>query len=361
LLENILAHPSLPLSEIPLLTVAEEQLLLTQWNETTTDFPSDKCLHQLFEEQVERTPDAVAVVSEDERVSYRELNQRANRLAHYLRRLGVCADELVGICVKRSVMMVVGVLGIMKAGGGYVALDGEYPLERLSFMMEDAGIRVLLTDEEMARRLPEHGARAVYLDRDWGSIERDSVNNPSSLNSGESVAYAIYTSGSTGRPKGILVPQRAVNRLVCNTNYIKLDQSDRVAQASNFAFDAATFEIWGALVHGAQLVIMTKDVVLSSSEFCFSRRPFLIISRGSLPKRSALYAICCSEAKRLIQGGPERCFGVQRRSACFMFMVQPRALLSPLGIRCLMSLKMRRPFPSVARSQIRRRIFWTSI
>jgi amino acid adenylation domain-containing protein len=267
LLENILAHPSLPLSEIPLLTVAEEHLLLTQWNETTADFPSDKCLHQLFEEQVERTPDAVAVVSEDERVSYRELNQRANRLAHYLRRLGVCADELVGICVKRSVMMVVGVLGIMKAGGGYVPLDGEYPLERLSFMMEDAGIRVLLTDEEMARRLPEHGARVVYLDRDWGSIERESVNNPSSLNSGESVAYAIYTSGSTGRPKGIVVPQRAVNRLVCNTNYIKLDQSDRVAQASNFAFDAATFEIWGALVHGAQLVIMTKDVVLSSSEF----------------------------------------------------------------------------------------------
>jgi amino acid adenylation domain-containing protein len=267
LLQNIVAQTSLPLSDIPLLTVEEEHQLLYVWNQTAADYPSDKCLHELFEEQVERTPDAVAVVSEDEQVSYRELNRRANRLAHYLRSLGVGADHLVGICVERSVKMVVGVLGIMKAGGGYVPMDGESPPERLRFMMEDGEIGVLLTEQKLAWRLPEHRARAIYLDRDWKAIERESADNRSSVNSGESVAYTIYTSGSTGRPKGILVPHRAVSRLVCNTNYIKLDQSDRVAQASNFAFDAATFEIWGALVHGAQLVIVSKDELLSSSEF----------------------------------------------------------------------------------------------
>jgi amino acid adenylation domain-containing protein len=270
LLEAIVANPRQSISQLPLLTATERQQLLVNWNNTFVEYPQDKCIHQLFEEQVERSPNAVAVVFEGEQLTYRELNTRANQLAHYLQTLGVGAEVLVGICVERSLEMVVGLLGILKAGGAYVPLDPDYPQERLSFMFADTQLKVLLTQEKLVESLIPNQARVVCLDTHWQSISLENQNNFNSTVSSENLSYVIYTSGSTGTPKGVAVTHQAVNRLVKNTNYIQLTPSDRVAQAANIAFDAATFEIWGALLSGAKLVIITKSVLLSPPEFAFN-------------------------------------------------------------------------------------------
>lgn len=176
-------------------------------------------------------------------------------------------NSLVGICVERSLEMVVGLLGILKAGGAYVPLDPAYPPERLTFMLEDAQVPVLLTQARLVESLPKYQGRVVCVDTDWEVIERQSQENPISKVKPDNLAYVIYTSGSTGKPKGVTVSHRAVNRLVLNTNYISFQPKDIVAFASNFSFDAATFEIWGAFLNGAKLVVITKDVALSPQDF----------------------------------------------------------------------------------------------
>ena len=263
MLEGIAADPQQRLADLPVLRAKERQQLLVEWNRTQMDYPKDASIHQLFEAQVERTPEAVAVVFGDQQLTYGELNRRANCLAHYLRSLGVRPDVLVGICVERSLEMIVGLMGILKAGGAYVPLDPAYPSERLAFMLSDSQVPVLLTQQQLVEKLPKHQAHVVCLDSDWKAIAPHSEQNPKSEVSAEHLAYVIYTSGSTGKPKGVCVSHRAVNRLVLNTNYVKLEPCDRVAQASNCSFDAATFEIWGALLQGARLVGIAKDVALS--------------------------------------------------------------------------------------------------
>jgi amino acid adenylation domain-containing protein len=281
LLEGIVANPQTRIADLPLLSEAERHQLLVEWNDTQTDYPNHQCIHQLFEAQVEKTPDATAVIYEDKQFTYRELNSRSNQLAHYLQELGVDSEVLVGICMERSVEMIVGLLGILKAGGVYVPLDPSYPQERLGFMIEDAQVSVLLTQEKLVRGLTDAIAlqntnisnpKVVCLDTDWETIAKASQDNPISHVTSENLAYIIYTSGSTGTPKGVAVPHKAVNRLVCNTNYIKLDSSDKIAQVSNTSFDAATFEIWGALLHGAQIVGISRDVTLSPHDFALQLR-----------------------------------------------------------------------------------------
>jgi amino acid adenylation domain-containing protein len=272
LLEGIIANPEQQISQLPLLSEVEQRQLLVEWNDTQADYPQDKCIHQLFEEQVQRTPDAVAVVFGNQQLTYQQLNCRANQLAHYLKTLGVGADVLVGICVERSLEMIVGLLGILKAGGAYVPLDPEYPQERLQFMLADTQVKVLLTQEKLVESLPQHHARVVCLDTDWQSIKKENQDNLNSTVSSQNLSYVIYTSGSTGTPKGVVVTHQAVNRLVFNTNYIQLTSDDRVAQAANIAFDAATFEIWGALLHGAKLVILNQSVLLIPKEFAVNMR-----------------------------------------------------------------------------------------
>ncbi|MFN6563916.1 MAG: amino acid adenylation domain-containing protein [Nostoc sp. ChiSLP01] len=267
LLEGIVANPHQPISELPLLTAVEQQQLLVEWNNTQTDYPQDKCIHELFEAQVERTPNAVAVVYENEQLTYDELNCRANQLAHYLKSVGVKADVLVGLCIERSLEMVVGILGILKAGGAYVPLDPDYPSERLSFMLADAQVGVLLTQQKLIERLPQHQAKPICLDTNWQTIQQQRQDNLNSSVTADNLAYVIYTSGSTGTPKGVAVAHSAVNRLVLNTNYVQLQPDDRVAQAANIAFDAATFEIWGALLNGARLVGISQEVLLSPQKF----------------------------------------------------------------------------------------------
>ncbi len=231
-----------------------------------------QCIHQLFEAQVEQTPDAIAIASGHQQLTYQALNIQANQLARYLQSLGVKPEVLVGICVDRSIATIVGMLGILKAGGAYLPLDPSYPAERLSFMLCEAQTQVLLTEQKFGAEFTASGAKVVCLDTDWETIDRHSNENPTSNVTAENLAYVIYTSGSTGTPKGVAVPHRAVNRLVCNTNYIQIEPSDRIAQASNSAFDAATFEIWGSLLHGARLVIMPQQVVLSPHQFAADLR-----------------------------------------------------------------------------------------
>ena len=312
-LQTVVTNPEVRVAEIPLLSPAERHQLLVEWNNTQTDYPQDKSIHQLFEEQVEQNSNAIALVYENQHLTYRELNCRANQLAHYLRSLGVGADMLVGLCVERSLEMVVGMLGILKAGGAYVPLDPEYPQERLSFMLEDTQLAVLLTQEKFVETLhatsplAQNQARIVCLDADWQTIKQANHDNLHSTVSAENLAYVIYTSGSTGIPKGVVVPQRAVNRLVLNTNYIQLTANDCIAQAANIAFDAATFEIWGALLNGAKLVLINQSALLSPEEFAANlssqRVSVLFLTTALFNQLASFVPQAFSSLKYLLFGG----------------------------------------------------------
>lgn len=266
LLQGVVENPGRHLSELPLLSEAERQQVIEEWNKTKTDYPREKCIHELFEEQAARSPNAVAVVFGKQSITYEQLNHRANRLAHYLKKYSVGPDVLVGICIERSVEMIVGMLAILKAGGAYVPVEAGYPRERLNFMLADSGTPVLLTQQRLVSKIPKP-ANTLCLDSDWELIARESRENLSSAVRPDNLAYVIYTSGSTGTPKGVVVPHRAVNRLVLNTNYVQFHKNDRVAQVSNASFDAVTFEIWGALLNGATLVGINRDISLSPADF----------------------------------------------------------------------------------------------
>lgn len=267
LLKGIAANPECQIARLPLLTEEERQQLLVEWNNHRTDYPKDECIHQLFEARADQTPEAVAVVFEDKQLTYGELNRRANQLAHYLQTLDVGPDVLVALCFERSLEMVVSLLATLKAGGAYVPLDPTYPADRLSFMLADSGAKVLLTQECLREKLPVHNHEVVAVDSEWETIAKESTENPKSTCAPENLAYVIYTSGSTGKPKGVSIIHRAVTRLVLDTNYVEVKPSDRIAQASNTAFDAATFEIWGALLNGACIIGISRDIVLSPQRF----------------------------------------------------------------------------------------------
>ncbi|MCA2621160.1 MULTISPECIES: non-ribosomal peptide synthetase [unclassified Microcystis] len=260
LLESIVENPQQPVSLLPLLTQREQHQLLVEWNNTKAEYPSNKCIHQLFEEQVERTPDAVAVVFEEQQLTYNELNCRANQLAHYLQSLGVKPDELVGICVERSLEMIVGLLGILKAGGAYVPLDPDYPIERLSFMLEDAAVKVLLTQQELIDKLPEHQAQLICLDADWTIISKLSKSNLINTVTSENLAYVIYTSGSTGLPKGTLIPhQGLVNYLSWCTQAYNVEQGTGTLVHSPLGFDLTITSLFSPLLVGNQVEILAED------------------------------------------------------------------------------------------------------
>jgi amino acid adenylation domain-containing protein len=260
LLHAIAARPAAPLAALPLLAPEERTELLVTWNATARPYPRLP-LAQLFEAQAARTPDALAVVLDADTLTYAELEARANRLAHHLRALGVGPDVLVGLCLHRGPALVVGLLAILKAGGAYLPLDPHYPRERLAFMLADAAAPVVLTEPALRALLPDTQAAVLYADdRPFAHLP---ATPPAPLATPAHLAYVIYTSGSTGTPKGVAVSQRGVVRLVMNTDYVRLGPSDCVAQASNISFDAATFEIWGALLTGARLAIVPKEALLS--------------------------------------------------------------------------------------------------
>ena len=267
LLEGIIANPEQRLFALPLLTRYEKHQLLTEWNGTERDFPKQKCIHQLFEEQVERSPDAIAVVFEEQQLTYRELNQRANQLARYLRKFGAGPEALVGLCIERSLDMIVGLLGILKAGGAYVPLDPEYPKERLAFMLEDTQPPVLLTRRRLLNRVPDYAGQRICLDEDWDKIAQENEANFESGATAHNLAYVIYTSGSTGTPKGVLVEHQGLCNLTDEqVQRFRVNPADRVLQFASLSFDASIFEIALALRAGARLYLCTLEALLVGSE-----------------------------------------------------------------------------------------------
>ena len=256
LLEGIVADPAQDIATLPLLTEAERHQLLVDWNATQESYPREKCLHQMFEAQVERTPDAVAVVFGEEHLTYRELNARANQLASHLRQLGVGPEVLVGICMERSLEMVSGLLGILKAGGAYVPLDPAYPQDRRAFMLQDSQVAVLLTQQRLVEGLPQHEAKVICLDTEWRTIAQECDENPISGATSENLAYVIYTSGSTGRPKGVAIEHRSTIAFVqwAKSVFTPEDLAGVLASTS-ICFDLSVFEIFVTLSSGGTVIL----------------------------------------------------------------------------------------------------------
>ena len=278
LLQSILADPGRRLSELQLLPDRERLQLVVDWNETSRDYPRDKCLHELFEEQVERTPDGVAVVFGSEQVSYRELNFRANQLARYLRAGGVGPESLVGVCLNRSTQMIVALLGVLKAGGAYVPLDPAYPRDRISFILDDTEAFLLLTEKCLIDEVrpqtftneagdrenhERKGSNTIFLDTDWGAIRRESQENLQYQGTAENLAYVIYTSGSTGTPKGVMIEHRNAVAFVswAHSAFSKEDFAGVIASTST-CFDLSVFELFAPLTSGGRVILVDNALAL---------------------------------------------------------------------------------------------------
>jgi amino acid adenylation domain-containing protein len=284
MLIGIVTNPDRRLSHLPLLTEREKHQILVEWNNTATVYPNDACIHELFEEQVKKSPDAIAVVLEDQQLTYRELNRRANQLAHYLRKLGVGPEVLVGICMDRSLEMIIGLLGILKAGGAYVPLDPEYPKERLRFMLEDTQAPVLLTQE---RLIEDRGSRlvlneaeeidnlyplslflgprikAVCLDRDWEEINKESDQNLDSCVTANNLAYVIYTSGSTGKPKGVAIHHGSTAALLSWAHTVfSTKEMAGVLASTSICFDLSVFELFAPLCCSGHVILAQNALAL---------------------------------------------------------------------------------------------------
>ncbi|HEX8274268.1 MAG TPA: amino acid adenylation domain-containing protein, partial [Longimicrobiaceae bacterium] len=272
-LEQVASRADARLSELELVGPEERRQVVEEWNRTERAYPRGVGMNELFEAQAAARPAAPALAWGGEELSYRELDACANRLAHHLRGLGVGPDARVGVMLERGPELVVSILAVVKAGGAYVPLDPGYPAERLRLMLEDSGVRVLLTRSEIAGTPGLAGAfdrddlTLVHLDQAADALAGQPSGPVRSGADPENLAYIVYTSGSTGRPKGVMVAHRHVVQLVCETDYVRFAPGDRVAQASNASFDALTFEAWGALLNGATLVGIPRDVLLSPAAF----------------------------------------------------------------------------------------------
>ncbi len=268
LLRGAVDQPGARVSALPMLTPHEREQALDTWNRTERPYPNDRCIHQLFEAQAERTPLAAAAVYAGQELSYAELNRRANQLAHHLQSLGVGPDVLVGVCVERSFDMLVAIYGILKAGGAYLPLDPTYPKERLAFMLEDTQATVVLTQERLAAQLPSTSAHVICLDTHQAVLEQASAQNPHSRVAPDNLIYVIYTSGSTGRPKGAMISHRSlVNHNTALLGAFGLGAGDRILQFASISFDAAAVELFPPLISGATLVLHGERMLSFSTDF----------------------------------------------------------------------------------------------
>jgi amino acid adenylation domain-containing protein len=263
LLAGMANHPELRLSEFSLLTKAEEEQLILAENQNdslikTIDY---QCIHRLFEKQVEKTPNAIAIVYKDEQLTYQELNQRANQLAHYLQFLGIKLEDKIGVCIERSPLMTIAILGILKAGGAYVPLDAAYPVERLTFMLEDVKCPILLTQTHLSNQLPVDDIKQVInIESEWENISQYSSDNLLTQVTPDNLAYIIYTSGSTGTPKGTEIPHRSLIGFMFGVDYIKLDADNIWLQHSSVSWDMLTWELWPSLVCGGRCVLFPDNI-----------------------------------------------------------------------------------------------------
>ncbi|WP_432401628.1 non-ribosomal peptide synthase/polyketide synthase [Wukongibacter sp. M2B1] len=263
LLEKIMTYPEIKIKDIDLLTEEEKNMLLYEFNNIEAHYPKKKTINALFEEQVEKTPNNVAVVYKDEQLTYAELNEKSNRLARVLRDYNIGADCTAGIMIERSIEMIVGILAILKAGGAYLPIDPGYPLQRIKYMLKDSRVKLLLTKKDLEKEMDSE-IKTLYLDDE--SLYQGEGANLEHINDEGSLAYIIYTSGSTGTPKGNLTKHSNIMGVVKNTNYIEITEQDTLLQLSNYAFDGSTFDIYGALINGAKLVLVDKETVLDIKE-----------------------------------------------------------------------------------------------
>jgi amino acid adenylation domain-containing protein/non-ribosomal peptide synthase protein (TIGR01720 family) len=309
LLDGIVTDPDKSLAGLPLLSDDEQRQVLIDWNHTETDYPKEMCLHQLFEEQVERTPDATALVFRKEALTYRALNNRSNQLANYLQSLGIGPEVLVAICAERSPEAIVGLLGILKAGGAYLPLDPKDGRERRHFMMKDAEPQMLLTQRKLVDTFPSIPSKHLCLDTDWHKVAGWSDSNPISRGNSQNLAYVIYTSGSTGKPKGVMVHSQAVcNHLLWMQSAFPLTARDGILQKYSFSFDPSLCEIFGPMLAGARLILAEPSEYWDISQFLELLQEHEITVLDLVP--SMLEALLempefwtCSSLRRVICGG----------------------------------------------------------
>lgn len=307
LVDSIIHNPTQRIAELPLLTRADLNRL-ADWNRTSVDYPGGRYIYEYFEEQARQNPQFVALIFEGQSMSYHEMNCRANQLAHYLRKLGIGPESLVGVSMERSFEMVIALYGILKAGGAYVPLDPTYPSQRLAYMLADARVAVLLTQSILVDKLPVHNARIICLDREWGIIAQESSQNPACAIHDDNLAYMIYTSGSTGKPKGAMNTHAAIlNRLLWMQDAYHLNSEDRVLQKTPFSFDVSVWEFFWPLMFGACLVIarpeghkdsrylvqLIKDQHISTIHFVPSMLQ-VFIEEPDIDKCSSLRRVICS-------------------------------------------------------------------
>ncbi|MCK5573956.1 MAG: amino acid adenylation domain-containing protein, partial [Bacteroidetes bacterium] len=264
LLKTFADDPGRQLAELPMLTESEWRRLVYEWNRTETSYHQECCVNECFEKRVSRNPDAVAVSFEDEHITYRSLNERANQLAHHLRSLGVGAEDIVGICVERSVEMVVGMLGVLKAGGAYLPLDPTYPVERLRYMLEDSGVGILLTQRRILDDLPISDVTTVCLDADREELQKHPVEDLSSIVGPQNLAYMIYTSGSTGLPKGTLLTHLGLHNFTEEYGRaFRIGPGSRVLQFFSLSFDGSVADIFPTLLKGGTVCLVSRETVSS--------------------------------------------------------------------------------------------------
>ena len=263
-LEEIASRPSARYEKWSALSASERLRLIAEFNQTRRDYKLDRSVHEMFEAQAENTPEEFAVVFEQERLTYRELNIRANQLARYLQRLGAGPDVVVGICMERALEMTIAVLGVLKAGAAYVVLDPSYPRPRLALMIGDAGARILLTQERLTEDLLDHNAQVLCLDTAWDALAEESGDNPASAITPDSLAYIIYTSGSTGRPKGTALTHRMLTNLI-EWHRSTLSSGARTLQFSSMSFDASLQEIFSAWCSGGRLLVLSEETRMDVS------------------------------------------------------------------------------------------------
>ncbi|PHM39143.1 Amino acid adenylation [Xenorhabdus mauleonii] len=313
LIESAATSLDVSVEQAPLLTETERQKLLVDFNATQADFPQDALIHELFEQQATRTPDAIAVVYEKQVISYAELNRRANRLAHHLIELGVQPDERVALCMERSPDMIIGLLAVLKAGGAYVPLDPTYPTDRLTYMLEDAAPVALLTQNSLVEKVEKlvSSIPVVLLDKaTYLAIQPDINPNIAVLGlTSRHLAYVIYTSGSTGQPKGVMIEHRSVLRLIIHNGFADIGPDDCIAHCANISFDAATWEVWSGLVHGARILLIPEKTLLHPAEFgqCLSSESVsaLFLTTALFNQYAGLIAPSLSGLRYVLFGGEQ--------------------------------------------------------
>ena len=324
LLESLITNPDQSLASLPILTTAERHQLLVEWNNTQIDYPSEQTVHQIFAEQVAKTPDKIAIIlpslgsGSPKSLTYRELDNRANMLACELQQLGVGAETFVAICIERSIETIVAIIGILKAGAVYVPLDPAYPQERLAFMLEDTQAPVLITQSHLRDRLPPTRSHVICLEKNWGEGVTTSSPIATTVNA-DSLAYINYTSGSTGRPKGVAIPHRAIARLVFGTNFTALDGNQVLLQLAPISFDAATLEIWGGLLHGGCCVLFPNDGIPDPQDLRTVVQDYGVTTMWLT---AALFNTIIAEAPEALSGVKELLTGGEALSPSFIRLAQ---------------------------------------